>query len=638
MLWFFCAGLTVFWAFHRAFIRERNRSGLELILSMPVLLAGLSYALKSPWINVLLFPYLVFLCFRVPLGQAIVATLLAPVMTVGWVIGRREDAYGVMLPGALFCALLATTLFTGSLVKRLRREQETVEESLASIRSRVEEDKDDPGVISEEAVISDYLAERHKTDADIMAVLNAVKASLVADSATFFEKDPSGSLAVRCSTDHIKGFTLTNGGIISAVLKNGNGLVAADIREKKADPGYIKSEEFDSLAAVRVMGGEQALGILAVDSDRHRAFSKKTDLENLTFFANVISLILERARVYHSVNREHFALKTLTDESQDLISTLDIKELSWGILKGVYRICGEPVVIFLKEEGKNTYTIPASWDIPLPEKKEFVLSGTMLEIPVKNQQKFYLGDLSTYRGKLFPFKHGQVSSILCMPLIFKEEVKGIIAAVSEKKNAFAFQQNYYDVRILDLFLRMASMSLTNALNHEKIARLSRTDGLTGLFNHRYFQECLESEIKRIGRTMVPLSLILADIDFFKNVNDTYGHPAGDAVLRSVAGIIRKRMRETDIAARYGGEEFAIILTNTDSKGARIFAEDLRKDVGKAEFPVDGKVLNMSISLGVASLPGDAKSKEELVERADQALYRAKQSGRNRSVLWSEMKR
>jgi len=168
--------------------------------------------------------------------------------------------------------------------------------------------------------------------------------------------------------------------------------------------------------------------------------------------------------------------------------------------------------------------------------------------------------------------------------------------------------------------------------------MSKTDGLTGLFNHRYFQEQLDSEIRRTARNNAPLSVILTDIDFFKKVNDTYGHPAGDAVLRSVADIIRSRIRETDIAARYGGEEFAVILTNTDSIGAKRFAEELRLAIQKEPFNVDGQEIMVTLSLGIASIPAEASSKEELIDRADQSLYFAKEHGRNRAVRWSEVRK
>jgi diguanylate cyclase (GGDEF)-like protein len=294
-------------------------------------------------------------------------------------------------------------------------------------------------------------------------------------------------------------------------------------------------------------------------------------------------------------------------------------------------------VLFLKEEGKRTYRLAYAQGLHTPEKSEYALGDTLLDLALKNEQNVYLGDIASHKGKVLPFKCENISSVLCMPLIYEGRILGVVASVSKRKNAFTFHQNYYDMWILDVFITLSRMSLANAFNHEKLARISKTDGLTGLFNHRHLQERLEEELKRVSRSRAPLSLILTDIDHFKKVNDSYGHPAGDAVLKGVSRIIRDRIRETDIAARYGGEEFALILTNTDSVGARKFADELRQAIQKNPFIVDGKSIPVTISLGISSLPPVAQSKEEVIEKADQALYFAKKNGRNRAVLWSEVR-
>ena len=168
----------------------------------------------------------------------------------------------------------------------------------------------------------------------------------------------------------------------------------------------------------------------------------------------------------------------------------------------------------------------------------------------------------------------------------------------------------------------------------RIEKQATTDGLTGLLNHRVFQEKLSNELRRQGRLSGPLSLILTDIDFFKKVNDNYGHPVGDIVLKGVSKIIKETLRDIDIPARYGGEEFAIVLPGTDGPGAKIIAERLRNAVREKSFTADDKNFNVSISMGIAVSPADAKRKEDLIEKADQALYHAKHNGRNQSVLWS----
>ena len=161
---------------------------------------------------------------------------------------------------------------------------------------------------------------------------------------------------------------------------------------------------------------------------------------------------------------------------------------------------------------------------------------------------------------------------------------------------------------------------------------SITDGLTGLYVSRYFRLRLKEELRTAARYGRSLSMCMVDIDFFKKVNDTYGHQAGDDVLRVVAQCLMEAVREDiDIAARYGGEEFGLILPETDKEGAKVFAERLREFVGEQKVENDAQVIQVTISIGVATSPEDGVEPEALVEKADAALYQAKRDGRNRVV-------
>lgn len=164
--------------------------------------------------------------------------------------------------------------------------------------------------------------------------------------------------------------------------------------------------------------------------------------------------------------------------------------------------------------------------------------------------------------------------------------------------------------------------------------LVNLDGLTGLFNHRYFQETLSNELVKSGRFDHAISILLIDVDHFKQVNDKYGHPQGDVVLKEIAQILKKTIRSYDVPARYGGEEFAVILPHTNATQAHEVAERTRKAVQAHSFSGRStrQKLKLTISIGVASSPVNAKTKAELVDRADQALYLAKSEGRNRVCL------
>ncbi len=168
---------------------------------------------------------------------------------------------------------------------------------------------------------------------------------------------------------------------------------------------------------------------------------------------------------------------------------------------------------------------------------------------------------------------------------------------------------------------------------EKLQELAITDGLTGLYNYRYFRERLLNEVARAERHGLNLSVVMMDIDFFKHYNDTHGHPAGDEVLRVIGEILRRNVRKIDVAARYGGEEFALILVETSGPNARLVADKLRKLVENYPFPHREEQPNgrLTISAGVATYPEDGGNAEELIAAADQYLYEAKKTGRNRVI-------
>ncbi len=168
--------------------------------------------------------------------------------------------------------------------------------------------------------------------------------------------------------------------------------------------------------------------------------------------------------------------------------------------------------------------------------------------------------------------------------------------------------------------------------NDSLRKLAFRDGLTGLYNHRYFQEVLESELERAHRYDHPLSLMLIDIDFFKKINDRYGHPAGDQVLQEVSHTIVKLVRRCDMVARYGGEEFAVILPETGLTSAKVLAQRVRRGIEQMEINYDDQILTITISCGIASNEnnqGHRVDRNQLIENSDRALYRAKENGRNR---------
>ena len=196
-------------------------------------------------------------------------------------------------------------------------------------------------------------------------------------------------------------------------------------------------------------------------------------------------------------------------------------------------------------------------------------------------------------------------------------------------------KNYteHELELLGTMNNIISIAVSNAYLYDEVIQLSYTDGMTELHNYRYFEMRLKEEVMRHTRTKQEVSLIILDVDFFKNYNDTLGHPAGDQVLKKLGLILKETVRENDIVARYGGEEFAVILPGVAEEGAMILADRIRERVEKNKFPnqeIQPKG-NLTISVGVATLPNQAKDAKDLIYKADTALYTAKNSGRNRVI-------
>ncbi|MBI3037618.1 GGDEF domain-containing protein, partial [bacterium] len=186
----------------------------------------------------------------------------------------------------------------------------------------------------------------------------------------------------------------------------------------------------------------------------------------------------------------------------------------------------------------------------------------------------------------------------------------------------------------EFFSTLASQAVI-AFENARLYSLAITDSITKLYVHRYFQLRLDEEVKRSQRYNSTMSLLMCDIDHFKEINDTYGHQQGDLILKEISNILRRDIRVTDIPARYGGEEFVIILPETAMDDAKIVAERIRRDIAKFEFPAlaqNQPAIHATISIGVAGFPINANNKDELIQKADSSMYQAKGSGRNRVIL------
>ncbi len=335
----------------------------------------------------------------------------------------------------------------------------------------------------------------------------------------------------------------------------------------------------------------------------------------------------------NELDHKVFNLMTLQQSGKVLSSTLDLNELInisidmfletvWsnkGILMlfsddrpelevKAFKGMGKEEVLELKKDPAETWAMTT-----IEKEKKPILAQ---ELASKSSYQSY----STINRNL-PFA-------VYIPMLKEGELYGVVK-VGPKINGEPFTEND-----LEFFATLSSQAVI-AFENARLYSLAITDSITKLYVHRYFQLRLDEEVARSRRYNSTISLLMCDIDHFKSINDNYGHQQGDLILKEISKILRKNVRNTDIAARYGGEEFAIILPETTQADAKIVAERIRRDVSQFEFAsiIPGQPpLKCSISIGVAGFPLNADNKDQLIQKADSSLYRAKDMGRNKVIL------
>jgi two-component system, cell cycle response regulator len=220
-----------------------------------------------------------------------------------------------------------------------------------------------------------------------------------------------------------------------------------------------------------------------------------------------------------------------------------------------------------------------------------------------------------------------LGALRILPLVAADRILGTLVAGTRARGALGEDV----LRMLEVLAIQAAQAVLRAQLFEQTERLATTDGLTSLANRRTFQARAEQALAQARRYGRACAVLITDIDHFKVVNDTYGHPAGDVVLRGVAQMLREQARDTDVVARYGGEEFAVVMPETDLRGAQVIAERLREAVAARSFHTELGPVRVTLSVGLAASPNDGTEMEALVQLADQCLYQAKRAGRNRVV-------
>ena len=438
--------------------------------------------------------------------------------------------------------------------------------------------------------------------------------------------DPSAQeFFVRTSIGNIKGGAEVR-------IPTGKGLVGTAAYEKKPvyapdvsqDPRYFPFfSDAKSEVAIPLMVRDEVVGVLDIQSEKVDAFDSET-LDLLTLFSTQASIALENARLYTLEQRRTRQLETINAIARQTTAVLNLDELLAKVCDLVLATFPvDHVVVQLLDEdehlvvrahkGKLTPILPQGAILPVGTGmglRALELGKTVIE----NEVTFIPHYLASFV---------ETRSEMCVPLIFFGEKLGVLMLESANPNNFTPE----DVPPLESVADISAGAIQNAHYFEKAQQLAYIDGLTGIYNRRYFEMQIASEIERASRYDGRMAIIMIDIDNFKRLNDEFGHLLGDEVLRAVSGVFGQQLRKVDVVCRYGGEEFAILVPQTSGGNALEVAEKLRRMVEVYRFP--GVPVKVTISAGVAEFPTHGRTRDELVAAADAALYASKEAGRNR---------
>lgn len=439
------------------------------------------------------------------------------------------------------------------------------------------------------------------------------------------------------------------------------GLIVEESLSDESLPADVRAsmEKYGEMSCLNVplVFDHEPMGILVlIELARERRFSAD-EIELARGLGEQAAVAIRHARLYRRQERQNQRLLTLLETSRILAASLDAGAVFAQMRKevaGLFGVVEADVNVCLRAADGLHYAL----EVALARDAEAASGDDDSSVAIE------LDELTSRAGD----GHGAVqsrdgdSARLVVPLVLSAEAEGFVEIRAGGDREFSEEE----IGLLQILASQAAAAIVNVRLYQTIEHQATTDGLTGLYNHRYFYERLNQEFARAQRYGLPLSLLMLDIDDFKQFNDRYGHPVGDLVLAEVGKVLTEQLRHhVDLAARYGGEEFAILLPNTSRDGAQVVGDRLVREVaalGQADADVPapqvdgarrvgerirariaatelpgvgaGSEAHVTVSVGLGSFPGAATAPDELVRNADKALYLAKRLGKNRVEVFA----
>ncbi len=428
-------------------------------------------------------------------------------------------------------------------------------------------------------------------------------------------------------------------GILGAVVAQKKVLTLSNLKASFRVPYYRDGERVRTFMAVPVLAHGQLRGVLALDREDNISFSNR-DEEIATQAAQFCLRAIENERLFVQLERAKVEQGKLYRAAQALGGARSEREVLEAGVKAAREIASfDLAAVTVYDEATKSHEVcavtSAAGELDDFAGARFPHNNGLVSMVVEN--RFPL----PYRGEHDPHQvvlskrlgWPKYSSLLVLPLLMRDRALGTLILGSKRRHAFGDSVR----STLEVLASHLAVSLANVRMVSALETMATTDGLTGLLNKRAMFDEASQKIAAATRFKRKLSLLVTDIDFFKRVNDTYGHDVGDQVIVGLGEILKKQKRATDIVARFGGEEFVLLCEQTDTEGALLLAERIREEMARTVFHSEHGSFSVTCSLGVATFPEAGKNWEELFHTADEALYASKRSGRDRVSVWTAPK-
>ena len=421
---------------------------------------------------------------------------------------------------------------------------------------------------------------------------------------------------------------------LSWMIKNKTALRVANVRQNPTWTKIDSLEYIESWIGAPVFIQNKIAGFFSLDSAQPNFFTED-HLRYLNIFASQVGLALENAQLYETARRRAKEAETLQKVARVVNTSLNQQEIFAIILEQLERVVAyDSASIILKNDrgseivgGRGFENLDAVIGIQFPNDET-----TPNTVVLETREPFIMADAPAQYAEFNKPPHCGIHGWMGVPLTIQDRVIGLL--VMDSKQVGHFSEEH--ARMAAAFASQVAITIENARLFQEIQRLSITDPLTNCYNRRFFFDQAGREKDRSKRFDRPMSLIMLDLDHFKYINDRLGHRAGDQVLIHLVQTIQTELRTIDILGRYGGEEFAILLPETASEQAMAAAERIRKAIESQAVDVGETSVHITASLGiVAYIPPEEVTIDELLDRADQAMYIAKRSGRNQIHLWKK---